>query len=104
MRRTGRIPYLITVPIPTTEESGYSSTRGYYVGIKINGYTIRFLHMKKGSILVKKGQKVYKGQRLGYMGNTGNSEGAHLHLSITNPSGKYINPLDIPGLPKNIHT
>ena len=86
--------YIISMSDGEVVESTYSSSRGYYVGIKINGYIIRYLHMKKDSILVKKGQKVVKGQRLGYMGNTGDSEGAHLHLSITNPSDKYVNPLD----------
>lgn len=38
-------------------------------------------HMKNG-ILVKKGQKVKKGDLLGYMGNTGNSRGNHCHYEV----------------------
>ena len=73
--------------------STYSSSAGYYVQIKHNnGYTTRYLHMKKGSIKVKVGDRVVKGQILGYMGNTGKSDGAHLHFDIHN--GKdYIDPL-----------
>lgn len=38
-------------------------------------------HLKNG-ILVKKGQKVKKGDLLGYMGNTGNSRGNHCHYEV----------------------
>ena len=73
--------------------STYSSTAGYYVAIKHeNGYTTRYLHMKKGTLKVSKGDTVEKGQVLGYMGNTGNSQGAHLHFDVNN--GKdYVDPL-----------
>ena len=40
--------------------------------------------MKKGSLTVKKGDKVIKGQILGYMGNSGDSNGAHLHFAVYN--------------------
>ena len=73
--------------------STYSSSAGYYVQIKhANGYATRYLHMAKGSLKVKKGDKVTKGQVLGYMGNTGNSRGAHLHFDV-NDSKNYVDPL-----------
>ena len=73
--------------------STYSSSAGYYVQIKHdNGYTTRYLHMKKDSLKVKKGDKVTKGQVLGYMGNTGNSNGAHLHFDV-NDGKNYVDPL-----------
>lgn len=37
-----------------------------------------YAHLKDG-IKVKKGQKIKQGDLLGYMGNTGNSGGTHLH-------------------------
>ena len=73
--------------------STYSSSAVYYVQIKHdNCYTTRYLHMKKDSIKVKKGDKVTKGQILGYMGNTGNSNGAHLHFDV-NDGKNYVDPL-----------
>ena len=46
-----------------------------------NGYCSLYAHMKKG-LLVKSGQKVKKGQRLGYMSDSGNAYGGHLHFEV----------------------
>lgn len=74
--------------------STYSKTAGYYVEIKHqNNYISRYLHMKKNSLKVKKGQKVKKGDLLGTMGNTGNSNGAHLHFAIYNAKRVPQDPL-----------
>ena len=86
--------YIISMADGKVVECSYSDTRGYYVGIKTNGYIHRYLHMKKGSIVVKLGETVKKGQRIGFMGESGAAEGKHLHLAIVNPKGKYENPLD----------
>lgn len=47
-----------------------------------NGYQTRYLHLAYGTVKVAVGQKVSKGQVLGYMGNTGNSFGGHLHFEV----------------------
>lgn len=63
--------------------SKYSTTAGYYVEIRHqNNYISRYLHMKKNSLQVNKGDRVVKGQLLGTMGNTGDSRGAHLHFAV----------------------
>jgi len=54
------------------------------------GLLSMYLHMDK--ILVKKGDRVNKGDNIGLVGNTGKSSGAHLHWSIL-LNQKYINPL-----------
>ncbi len=54
------------------------------------GYKIYFGHLSR--ILVRRGQKVYKGQLIGNMGSTGRSTGVHLHYEI-HYKGKPINPL-----------
>lgn len=51
----------------------------------------RYAHMSK--LLVKKGQNVYRGQIIGYMGSTGNSTGQHLHFEVL-WKGKRYNPLN----------
>lgn len=57
-----------------------------------NGFTTMYAHMKKG-LEVKNGQTVKKGQRLGYMGDSGNAYGAHLHFEIEK-DGVRINPYE----------
>ena len=66
---------------------------GNYVKIKHdNGMYTLYAHMKYGSIEVKVGDRVSRGQVLGYMGNTGNSFGAHVHFEVRDENDKYIDP------------
>lgn len=57
-----------------------------------NGFVTMYAHMRK-NLLVKNGQIVKKGQRLGYMGDSGNAYGAHLHFEIMK-DGTRINPYE----------
>lgn len=46
-----------------------------------------YAHLKKGTLRVKKGDRVRRGQELARLGNTGNTSAPHLHLQImTSPS------------------
>lgn len=73
--------------------SGATPATGNYVKIKHKtGLVSIYMHMKRGSVTVKVGDKVKRGQRLGYMGNTGRSSGAHLHFGLQ-VGGTYVDPL-----------
>jgi murein DD-endopeptidase MepM/ murein hydrolase activator NlpD len=56
-----------------------------------------FYHLREGSVRVRRGQSVRTGQRIGDVGNTGNSFGAHLHFEIWEgpwfAGGRAIDPL-----------
>ncbi|MCU6791929.1 peptidoglycan DD-metalloendopeptidase family protein [Paenibacillus sp. WQ 127069] len=60
----------------------------------MNGYKTLYGHMSQ--MYVKVGQIVEKGEKIGFMGSTGNSTGVHLHFEVQkndtaeNPS-KYLN-------------
>jgi len=56
---------------------------GNGVGIRhANGLTTQYCHMQRGSIAVRKGQKVKRGDVLGKIGVSGLSAFPHLHLSV----------------------
>ncbi len=73
-----------------------SNAGGNYVVIDIGGgYSAFYAHMIKGTVKVKKGDKVKTGQVLGKLGNSGNSTGPHLHFHIV----KGKDPLASQGVP-----
>ena len=62
--------------------------------------------MAKGSIKVKAGQSIKKGDKLGIMGSTGKSTGAHTHLELRE-KGTSKTSLDIAeftGIPNKVGT
>ena len=73
------------------EKNGF----GYYIRqLLSDGKRIYYGHLKKDSICVKPGQTVKKGDKLGVMGSTGKSTGAHTHLELR-PAGTSKDSLDI---------
>lgn len=67
-----------------------------YVRIKhSNGLYTLYYHLKSNSIVVNKGTKVKRGQKLGIIGTTGQSTGIHLHFQIDDGNTTHsINPYD----------
>ena len=65
-----------------TRISGCGQSYGNHVVYRTSdGKTVLYAHMKDKPSL-KVGAKIKAGQKLGTMGNTGNSYGAHLHIEI----------------------
>lgn len=84
----------------TVIRSYYSATYGNCVLIthKIDGmtFTTLYAHLEKSTVTT--GQSISKGEMLGYMGNTGDSRGKHLHFEIHEGQWNYeksnsVNPL-----------
>jgi len=76
------------------------SKRGYGNQVKIDhgyGYKTFYAHLNK--YIVKKGQKVKRGDLIGYVGSTGTSTAPHLHYEViknnrkVNPVNYYFNDL-----------
>lgn len=66
--------------------NGEPAGGGYLVKLrhKIDGqfYTSAYMHLRKNSITVRKGDTILEGEILGLSGNTGESTGPHLHFEI----------------------
>ncbi|MGN0729767.1 LysM peptidoglycan-binding domain-containing M23 family metallopeptidase [Treponema sp.] len=72
---------------------GWSDVYGNYVIISHHsGYKTLYGHMNE--ILVRKGQAVDTGTRIGKVGNTGMSTGPHLHFTVYK-NGRSINPANL---------
>ncbi len=70
--------------------AGWKSKYGNFVEIDHgNGVKSRYAHLAK--IFVKKGQSIEQRVKIGLVGNTGRSTGAHLHYEIL-VNGKTVNP------------
>lgn len=77
-----------------TVEQVETSSRGYGNNIIINhgyGYKTRYAHMN--GFNVKKGQKVKRGDVIGFVGNTGLSTAPHLHYEVLR-SSQRVNPIN----------
>lgn len=74
------------------EDHNYN-TAGNYVRIcHPDGTYTRYLHLATGSVCVSVGTSVRAGDKIGIMGDTGDSYGMHLHFDVY-ANGEYVDPL-----------
>lgn len=82
-----------TIAAADAGKVSFAGWQGSYGNLVIidheNGYQTYYAHNNK--IVVKKGDRVYKGQKIAEMGSTGNSTGVHLHFEVRK-NGTPINP------------
>jgi murein DD-endopeptidase MepM/ murein hydrolase activator NlpD len=70
----------------------YSDTYGQVIYLRHGfGYETRYAHLTK--YIVKKGESVQRGQVIGYVGTTGQSEASHLHYEVIY-NGDQVNPMN----------
>lgn len=64
---------------------------GNFIAQKLDdGNYAWYAHIIPGSILVKEGDRIMKGQAIGRVGNSGNSDCPHLHFQITKGSDMFL--------------
>jgi murein DD-endopeptidase MepM/ murein hydrolase activator NlpD len=72
--------------------AGWETGYGYSVSIDHGyGITTRFAHASK--LMVRRGDRVERGQRIALVGNTGLATGPHLHYEV-HVRGRPVNPLN----------
>lgn len=70
--------------------------RGYGYTVVIDhgyGYKTLYAHLLDKKFLVKKGQKVVRGEQIALSGNSGKSTGPHLHYEVI-VKGQHVNPVN----------
>lgn len=82
----------------TVVSAGWAGAYGYCVRINHgNGMTTLYAHMQSGSVCVRAGQRVSRGQQVGRIGGTGNVTGPHLHFEVR-INGNKVNPAPYLGI------
>ena len=79
----------IIPPVPLTDRTNPGNSVVLEIG---KGQYAFYAHLQPGSLRVKAGDTVRKGQLLGRLGNSGNSSGPHLHFHVG--SGPDLNGYD----------
>jgi murein DD-endopeptidase MepM/ murein hydrolase activator NlpD len=73
-------------------EAGWDDMYGYYVMLE-HGYGIKTLYAHCDRLSVVKGERIGRGQTIGYAGNTGKSTAPHLHFEVIQ-NNNYEDPLN----------
>jgi len=68
----------------------YHSRAGYYLVIDGERTSVDYAYMHlRGAALVDNGERVRTGQLIGYVGDTGDASGCHLHFEMWRGPGWY---------------
>lgn len=79
----------------TSASDGWNGGMGTHAIVtEDSGREHRFMHFVEGSLKVSVGDTVQQGDQLGTIGNTGESQGAHLHYDVRVDGKKINDPMD----------
>lgn len=81
--------------VTSCAQTGDNGGRGTYVTIEDEkGRQHEFFHMIANSLTVSSGDSVNQGDKLGLIGNTGDSAGEHLHYDVKEGGVRLADPMD----------
>jgi murein DD-endopeptidase MepM/ murein hydrolase activator NlpD len=66
-----------------------------------DGTVARYLHLKQNGALVRVGDRISQGQRIGLSGNVGRSLGPHLHFNVVDTATDRTIPVSFADVPKH---
>jgi hypothetical protein len=83
--RDGQAEHAPLTPQPEPESLTAQGLFGNYVVLEIKpGVYAGYAHLQRGSVKVRVGERVRRGQLLGRLGQSGNSAAPHLHFQLSN--------------------
>jgi murein DD-endopeptidase MepM/ murein hydrolase activator NlpD len=91
---------LVAVRAGRVQFAAAQSRAGNYVVLQsADGQSYAYMHMRDAA-LVNKGDVVYAGQRVGFVGQTGQATGCHLHFELWTAPGWYTGGHAVDPLPE----
>lgn len=85
--------------------AGWMALAGNHVLIESSGVVLALCHLQQGSVAVRPGERVHRGDLLGRCGNSGNSTEPHVHVqAITTADAEHAAAVPLSfdgGLPRN---
>jgi hypothetical protein len=93
------VPLVAARPGTVQFEAVQARAGNYVVLQDKTGRSYTYMHMRDRA-LVKKGQRVRAGQRIGYVGQTGRASGCHLHFELWTAPGWYTGGEGVDPLPE----
>lgn len=79
-----------TPPNPPPGQSSETAAGNYIMEDIGNGHYAFYAHLQPGSLKVKDGERVRRGQVLALLGNTGNSTEPHLHFHVSDTNDPLL--------------
>lgn len=89
--RDGETDHLVETEEDRARISGKECGNGLVMQLG-DGYEVQYCHLKKGSLAVKPGTGVRKGDRLGDIGSSGLAQFPHVHITVSR-IGEPLDPL-----------
>lgn len=89
--RDGEIDHLVETEDDRKRIAGRECGNGLVMQLE-DGYEVQYCHLRKGSLAVKPGENVRKGDRLGEIGSSGLAQFPHVHITVSR-NGEPLDPL-----------